>query len=188
MQSGFMKHFLFLFLFVSNAGASELEGKWRQDCSNSTMREEFFSGEEAIFSENSFFDALCSEPSFVFISKGKIRMGEKVVIPTDAREIDFTFESVSLLVLSAKHIARFNNEKMCGISHWVLGEKTDITGRVCSIFGGPTKAPERGSMRYGIYKVEKDSFLFFGKLTPEFDAKSPDKRPRVYDPFVYRKY
>ncbi|MNL66247.1 hypothetical protein D3C87_1906810 [compost metagenome] len=52
------------------------------------------------------------------------------------------------------------------------------------------KSPKVGDMRFGIYKIEENKEgdrLFFGRLTKDRDALSPERRPYLIDPRYYVK-
>ncbi|MNY70628.1 hypothetical protein D3C86_2088020 [compost metagenome] len=84
----------------------------------------------------------------------------------------------------------FNTRQVCGFTDWALDTPKDITGMTCKLFEdwSALKAPREGEMRFGTYKIEQNKEgdrLFFGRLTKDRDALSPEKRPHLLDPRYY---
>lgn len=168
------------------ADSTVLEGKWRQDCKNGTMREEVFSGNLATLTEMAFEDSLCSSPSSEFINEGRFVLGNLLPQPNKASEIDFEFLKVSVVIHSMPLASTYSQIGMCGIRDWKVGVPIEITGLTCAFFGSRSTVPKLGEKRYGVYRVLK-SYLFFGALSTEFDARTPARRPREYNPFAFVK-
>ncbi len=179
--------FIAIFAWQVTAQASPIDGVWRQECRSKIMREENIEGEKAILSENAFEDYLCSEPSYVILNEGTIVLGSELPSPAGAQEIDFTFKSVSIVLYSEPYVRHFNQASMCGLTNWIAGEPREITGLGCTFFGPRIKVPSRGDQRFGIFRLVNEDYLFFGALSPDQDASTPARRPKVYDPFAYRR-
>lgn len=181
-----MIHILLTSLLAFAADSSMLEGKWRQDCKNGTLREEIFSGNFATLFEKGFEDSLCSSPSSEFINEGRFVLGNPLPQPNKASEIDFEFLKVSVLLHSANLALTYNQLGMCGIRNWKVGVPIEVTGLTCAFFGSRSVVPKAGEKRYGVYRLMKN-YLFFGTLSSEFDARTPARRPREYNPYAFVK-
>jgi hypothetical protein len=175
-------------LFVMVAQAGELDGTWRQDCSRGFQREEKFQGGSAAYTERNFRDLECSKPAVETISRGAISLGGTVALPSGARELDFSFSSVSLKPLDERAAKEYRERILCGFRDWRANEEKLVTGRECDFFGlgSVVRIPAEGDRRFGVVKVSGEG-LFFGMLSPERDAGSPDRRPRELDPSPYRR-
>lgn len=165
--------------------ALALAGLFVQDCASGFRRSQDFSPSQVIYSEENFFDSACEELSVSSRSYGSYSLGEKV---GDARAIDFVFAKVTLEPSSAEVAAAYRGRALCGLTEWEQDKETEITGLRCDFLdnGGLFKVPSAGDIRYGIVKEEGDS-LRFGRLSPEFDGSSPERRPLFLDSRPYLK-
>jgi len=160
-----------------------LSGNYVQSCNSGLIRSESFSGAEVIFSEAVHYDRQCAAPSFTMRSYGSYSLGKAVEEPSGASEIDFIFIKLTITPDSAELAAAYRAHKVCGHSGWSESVENEVTGQACDFFlnGSPVRAPGSGEVRYGIFQLVGDS-LFFGALTPERNASSPDRRPLRLDP------
>lgn len=164
--------------------ALAIAGLFAQDCANGFRRSQDFRGDQVTYSEENFFDSACEEPSVSSRSYGSYSLGGPV---GDAREIDFVFAKVTLEPKSEAVASAYRARLLCGRSDWEEGRETEITGQACDFLnnGGYFNIPAAGDIRYGIVKEEENS-LRFGRLSPEFNGSSPERRPRFLDPVPYR--
>lgn len=170
-----------LFSLVAVAGIPE-DGIWRQDCRAAYQREERLFQDKIHFVETNFLDTKCLQPGLEIKSEGAIAWGAPVSSPADAFEADYEFEKIFVTVKSDTYKNYFNAKKVCGLEEWEIGQSVEVTGKHCGLF----RAPDAGDKRYGIYKVEA-GLLYFGKLTRERNASTPELRPRELDPSPYRR-
>lgn len=163
--------------------ALALAGFFVQECANGFRRSQDFRGEQVVYTEENFFDGACGEPSVASRSYGSYSLGELVA---DAREIDFVFEKVTLMPQSIAVAAAYRARALCGLSEWSENRETEITGLACDFLdnGSAFMVPAKGDARYGIVKVD-EAGLRFGRLSPQFDGSSPERRPRSLDPRPY---
>lgn len=166
--------------------AGQLEGAWSQACRNGVERTEHFSDHIATLWERFYEDAICSSSSIEIRANGLFSIGGLLRSPEGARELDFQFQAVSIRVLNERARRYFTEKKMCGYSQWSTGEWKEITGRICEFSSPSMQVPLAGEWRFGLYRIEKN-LLFFGKLSLEYDARTPERRPRVWDPFPYKR-
>lgn len=159
---------------------NELVGRWIQPCQNKAVREEVLENNIAALTENYFVDAVCTEPLLTFRNEGGL-------VAQDGK-MDFSFTRVTLALHSQALVEDFNDRAVCGYQNWIAGWERDITGMTCALFNPnkPAQSPKVGDMRYGIYKVE-DNKLFFGQLTLQNNAMTPETRPVTFDPRFYIK-
>lgn len=160
-----------------------LSGNYVQNCNSGLIRSESFSGAEVIFSEAVHRDHQCSTASFTMRSYGSYSLGKAVEQPSGASEIDFVFTKVTITPDSAELAASYRARMVCGLSNWSESVENEVTGQACDFFltGSPVRAPGSGDLRYGIFQLVGDS-LYFGALTAERNASSPDRRPLQLDP------
>ena len=172
---------VFLGMNPLTAAASPLEGKWRTDCFSGFQKTEIFRGSTVSLVEENFSQKNCEKLGLRISSVGQFILDEA------AGFIDFQFERVLLSVHNETYKNFYEQKSMCGIREWPLGLEQDITGLACDFFGQgkPVQVPIAGEARYGIYSL-KGKQLFFGKLSPERDGRSPDRRPAVLDPRFFR--
>lgn len=165
------------------------EGTYDQACRSGYARQEIFEGEEATYVERNFADSVCTDLSLEVRSRGRLSYGPALERPAGASAIDFQFLRVSLVPKKAWVADLYRARNLCGLSSWRVNEETEITGRSCDFYdlGRYAPVPEAGSVRYGIYRVEKDGSLYLGQLQPERDGSSPERRPRVFDPVPYQR-
>jgi hypothetical protein len=157
---------------------SELEGRWVQHCQNKAVREEVLQNNSATLTENYYLDSNCSEPLLTFRNEGGL-------VAQDGK-MDFSFTRVTIALHSQAFVEDFNERAVCGYQNWIAGWERDITGMTCALFNSskPAQSPNVGDMRYGVYKVEGEK-LFFGQLTLQHNALTPEKRPITFDPRFY---
>ncbi|MNK99835.1 hypothetical protein D3C87_1202510 [compost metagenome] len=163
---------------ISMALPQELEGRWVQPCQNKAVREEVLQNNTAALTENYYLDAACSEPLLTFRNEGGLQAQDG--------KMDFAFTRVTIALHSSALVDDFNDRAVCGYQNWIAGLERDITGMTCALFNPnkPAASPQVGDMRYGIYKVE-DNRLYFGQLTLQHNAMTPEKRPITFDPRFY---
>lgn len=156
-----------------------LQGVWRQDCTNRASRAENFQADKVVLTESFFNDDKCASDFLHFINEGTF------MLPASG-QMDFQFTSVRLKITDESLVKNLNSRSVCGFQDWKLNEEKEISGRLCEIFiiGSPQKIPTVGDMRYGIYRLDNDR-LYFGKLTRDENAMTPEKRPTNYDPRFY---
>jgi hypothetical protein len=183
-----------------------LDGLWLQSCSSAFARLERFSSSHAELIETSFTDRFCTSPQLSIISSGSIHLGGTAILPEGASKIDFIFEKVEITVQSPRTLAFFNDKHLCGFTDWQLNAPKEVTGLSCDFFDNnqPFMIPVKGEKRYGIYQLKTDSRpsstkssqsntndsihedqLYFGKLTPEENAKTESTRPTTLDSRFY---
>ena len=172
---------MLIFLILNQflwAQAPSLEGRWVQPCQNKVVREELFQGPSVALTEFYFSDGACTTPLLTFRNQGGFQ--------ADSGLIDFSFEQVFIGVYHEAIIADFNDRKVCGFNDWSAGNEKLVSGLKCEIYGpgAGIQVPPPGQKRYGIYKIIGD-LLYFGRLTLEYDALSPEKRPTDFDTRYY---
>lgn len=157
-----------------------LEGLWSQDCLRQASRHEYFQDTQVTLTERYFRDTHCTKEALTFESLGEFNAQDG--------KIDFAFHKISIAVQDLHSMLDFNSRKVCGIDTWDRGVAQEVTGLYCEIYGTGLgiQVPPAGQKRYGIYKIEGD-LLFFGKLSPEKDASSPEKRPIEFDGRFFRR-
>jgi hypothetical protein len=167
-------------IFSNWAKASTLDGFWFRACQNGVVQTQEFSGAQNFADELFFEDANCTRPLMTFTNSGFSRY--------QGQNIDFQFESVSLLVASDRMVMDYNNRKVCGKNDWQKNSRVVITGLQCALFQNNrlVQIPRKGDMRYGIWKVESTR-LFFGRLSQQEDGTVPSKRPTQWDTRAYIK-
>jgi hypothetical protein len=160
-----------------------IAGLFTQDCASGFRRSQDFRGDRVIYSEENFFDPACAEPSVASRSYGSYSLGGPA---GEAREIDFVFERVTLEPKTEAVAASYRARALCGITGWEKDRETEITGLACDFLGngGNFSVPAAGDIRYGIVR-EEERGLRFGRLSPEFNGSSPERRPRFLDPVPY---
>ena len=179
---------LLLLLLPTLALASPLDGAWRQPCRAGYQREEQIAGSHAVLAETNFRDSACTQPSLRIESRGLLFPGGNVILPIGAHELDFVFVGVRLTPLDQAAAAYYESMQLCGLRGWKVNEPQEIGGLFCDFYGLdlPVRVPEAGLRKFGVVKLEGDS-LYLGRLSPERDASSPDKRPLELDPEPYRR-
>lgn len=168
-----------------------LLGLFAQDCREGQLRsEEFLASGQAIYTERAHFEAACRTPALEIRSYGSFAAGEILPKPAGARALDFIFSRVTARLVHASAVADYNRRRVCGLDSWILGEEVSITGLRCELGGGPGLAwrvPTAGTARYGVYTLSASGEeLFFGRLSPERDASTPERRPESWDSFPYK--
>lgn len=165
-----------------------LDGDWRQECRNGLRREEHFRADMVEFIERNFRERACQNPAVESISRGTISLGPQVEIPSGASAIDFTFSSVSLRPLDEAAALSWNLRSMCGIQSWRMGEELEVSGKECDFLGlgKPIKVPSSGDKKFGVFLLHENS-LFLGRLSPERDGSSSERRPLELDPVPYQR-
>ena len=155
----------------------DLVGTWVQPCKQKAVRTEVFTEQTASLTEVYYLDSNCSEPLIAFKNDGDVT--------ARAGEMDFRFTRVTMTLFHSDFVEDYNARAVCGLSDWQLGVEKEITALPCALFTAkPTQTPRAGDMRYGIYMIQ-DNRLYFGKLSLERNAMSPEKRPREFDVRFY---
>ena len=176
-----MLNILFLSQFLwAQPSLPSLEGHWIQPCQTQATREEAFHGQDVTLSENYFYKPDCSQPLMTIGNLGTFTI--------DGQNMDFTYQKVTITLKDDLMIQDFNSRTVCGFYDWKLNEERDVTGLRCAIITGgkALQMATPGNKRFGIYKIEGD-LLYFGRLEPDHDALSPEKRPITFDPRYYIK-
>ena len=166
-----------------------LQGSWQQDCQRGLVREEHFQDSSVKFVERNFWDSACQSSAAEAISHGTILLGDPVEKPAGASAIDFTFSSVFLKPLDERAASSWNARAVCGIRSWQSGEEMEVTGKECDFLGlgKAVRVPSSGDKKFGVISLTEEG-LFFGRLSPQRDASSPDRRPLELDPRPYRRF
>jgi hypothetical protein len=176
-----------LFSFSAQANQfSDFQGIWKQECQGAKQKQEEFQGDIVTLTENYFSAINCQgEKTLSFFSSGSYSL------PNSQRSegilpMDFTFQKVEVIAWREKTVEIYNQVKMCERDDWRVGEKQDITGRLCEIYipGKLIRAPQAGDKRFGIYMLEEND-LYFGKLSSKENGLSPDKRPSQLEAFPF---
>jgi hypothetical protein len=164
--------------FMAVGLPQEIEGRWVQPCQNKVIREEVLRDNTATLIENYYQDTACAVPLLTFTNEGGLQ--------AQNGKMDFSFTRVTIALHSQVFVEDFNDRAVCGYQNWIAGLERDITGMTCALFSpsNPAPSPKAGDMRYGIYKVE-DNKLYFGQLTLQHNALTPEKRPITFDPRFY---
>lgn len=183
-----------------------LQGTWMQPCHQSMVRKEIFQHSAVRFVETKYIDDQCQSGFLEFSSEGHFVVvdesmeTQKFHFPSDPRLeltlnpaldppghfMDFTFHRVTLRPLSKAAVDWMNEQKFCGLANWKKEKSQNVSGKICQFSGGQVRVPAEKEMRYGIFRVEQD-FLFLGRLSPEADGSSSEKRPNSWDPIPYQK-
>lgn len=165
------------------------DGQYEQGCQAGYRRAEIIAGENAVYVEKNFADPFCRELSLEIRSYGLLTYGEAVPRPAGAAAIDFLFQRVTLTPKQEWVARLYRDRRLCGLSEWSVGQETEITGRSCDFFGVGrfSPVPEGGAVRYGVYRQEQNGNLYMGKLRPERDGLTPERRPQELDPFPYER-
>jgi hypothetical protein len=114
--------------------------------------------------------------------------GGNVILPIGASELDFLFVGVRLIPRDHAAAAYYESVALCGLKGWKINEPKEIGGRLCDFLGlgEPFQVPRAGLKKFGVVKMEGDA-LYFGRLSPERDGSSAEKRPLDLDPLPYRR-
>ncbi len=175
-----MPNFAKINLFVLILGlplisaAQIASGFWSTGCQNGLKKEQIYGRNNRVITTESFFqDKNCTDESFRFQTIGLVSY-----YSTSDGFIDFLYEEIYLTVFKQNVISGFNSRKVCGYTDWATTQAQNITGLKCAIFNlnRPTKIPSAGETKYGIYH-SNDGKLYYGPLTQELNATSPEKRP-----------
>lgn len=165
------------------------DGRYVQACQDGYHREEIFAADEAVYVERNFADSACASLSLEVRSYGRVEYVGQLEKPADANGIDFEFTRVTLTPKTQWVADLYRERTVCGIDSWALDREEEITGRFCDFYGlGRFSAvPQAGDHRYGIYRLDKEGSVYFGRLEPWSDGTSPERRPRAWDPAPYRR-
>lgn len=176
---------IFVFGFQAHVAHAEeanaLVGKWIQECQGGKLKlEDFSSNQDVTLVETYHSKANCETEVMSVRSIGTYVL--------DAAKIDFTFSAVVVRLTSTSLAEKYSSLETCGIKQWTTEKDIEITGKKCDLFGfGKTyQVPFKGEVRYGIYGIYED-LLFFGALSKQYDATTPEKRPIYLDNRGYRK-
>jgi len=172
---------------LAQADSAIVDGTYEQACRAGYARQEIFAGENAIYVEKNFADGGCKNLSLEIRSYGRVVYSGALEFPRGASAIDFSFLKVTLVPAQEWVADLYRKRNLCGVSNWRVGEETEITGRSCDFFGLGrfAQVPEAGEPRFGIYAQEANGTLYLGQLHPERDGKTPERRPRNFDPYPY---
>lgn len=168
---------------------SPLDGVWLQPCQDRALRLEVISGERAALTEANYLDNICHHPKIALTSEGRLTLPS----PQAAQgNIDFYFDSVTLTLLETGLVKLFNEKAICGFPQWELNQPHEITGGECDLFqtGKAVHIPKKDDARFGIYSLppeENGQILLFGRLTPQQNGSTPERRPSELDPRAYRR-
>ncbi|MFS4458063.1 hypothetical protein [Bdellovibrio sp. HCB2-146] len=164
---------LFIVVPALSAIPQDLVGTWVQPCKQKAVRTEVFSEETASLTEVYYLDNNCSQPLIAFQNDGEV--------VASAGEMDFRFTRVAMTLFHSDFVDDYNARAVCGFTDWQLGVEKEITALPCALFTAkPTQTPRAGDMRYGIYMIQANR-LYFGKMTMQRNALSPEKRPNEFD-------
>lgn len=163
---------------ASKASPALLEGEWIRPCENGVIRSETFSRNTVIFGERFHYDRACAQGAFELLMGG--------LYGVRAHEMDFRSTDALAKPLDERIAMTWNQQAVCGFRDWKVGEAKLVTAMACDFFslGSPFQVPPRGLLRYGIWKIEGNR-LYLGLMTAEFDASTPQKRPREWDSRAY---
>lgn len=166
---------LVLILILSSITKAQItSGLWSTGCQNGLKKEQVYRANNRVVSTESFFqDQNCADESFRFQTIGLVNYYK-----TSESFVDFLYEEIHLSIFKQNVIADFNARKVCGLSDWAIARAQNITGLKCAIFNlnKPTQIPAAGEIKYGIFQIDHDK-LYYGKLSRELNATSPEKRP-----------
>ena len=187
-----MPNFAKINLFVLILGlplisaAQITSGLWSTGCQNGLKKEQIYGHNNRVITTESFYqDKNCTDESFRFQTIGLVSYysayhstSENVAVSENY--IDFLYEEIYLTVFKQNVILDFNSRKVCGYTDWAAAQAQPITGLKCAIFNlnRPTKIPSAGETKYGIFHSNNGK-LYYGQLTQELNATSPEKRPNL---------
>lgn len=187
MNSNSIKSLLKLLVLITGvialpfwAEATIPEGLWVSACNGGLLKTQTIdSAFHSKTTEQFHQDRSCQRLSFEFITRGELSFSQD-------QNIDFTYSEIQLVLYINEVVQDFNERQVCGFTNWKTGKAQIITGLACTLFNAnkPTRIPNAGDMKYGIYKIENEH-LFFGKLTQEKDGSSSERRPLEYDGQFY---
>ena len=149
-------------------------GLWSTGCQNGLKKEQIYGRNNRVFTNEGFYqDKDCTEESFRFQTIGLVSY-----YPSSEFFIDFLYEEIFLTVFKQNVVLDFNLRKVCGYTDWAASQAQNITGLQCAVFNlnRPTKIPSAGETKYGIFQSVEGK-LYYGKLSQELNASSPEKRP-----------
>lgn len=161
-------------------GRENLDGKWLTPCINEGQDFEQHTtevnGSQFSVTGKIFQDANCQSPTFqVFVTTTSQTVGDSQIL-AGAKEVNHIYSKIAFTALNTQYVEVFNSQHFCGASDWQVGVAKDITGLTC----GNESIPKVGDSAYDIYSL-KEGKLYFGKVTEEFNGKTPEKRPRQLD-------
>ena len=171
--------FVFIFALHFKSEAQVTSGFWSTGCQNGLKKEQIYGHNNRVITTESFYqDKKCIDESFRFQTIGFVSYYSSESYSTSETFIDFLYEEIFLTVFKQNVISDFNSRKVCGYTDWARTEAQNITGLKCAVFNlnSPTKIPSAGEIKYGIFQSTEGK-LYYGKLTQELNASSPEKRP-----------
>ena len=170
-------NFVLLLLAPLAAKAGVPAGLYKVFCKRGVVKEQSYLNGQVALKEMFFKDAACTQSYLTFETRGEVEYEENF-----AQNINFTYKKIFLTLENHDLVENFNSRKVCGFSDWQINQKSEITGLDCAIFNSDTasKIPSEGEMRYGIYLL-KDNRLYYGKMSPQFDSSTREKRPESFD-------
>lgn len=183
-----MKYILIILTISLNLLALSLDGVWQTDCLNGNQKIQVIKEPQIYTFEVFFKDQDCKTRSFYFLNQGLFSKDNRKRNPTNFKNMDYIFDSVSLNIHTSEIIESFNKQGMCGDTNWILNRNHDITGKKCFFFSATTKhqVPFKNEARFGIYEL-KNNQLYFGKINSKNNALTPTTRPIELDPRYYYK-
>lgn len=180
-MSKFSKIILFVLILAAHfkSEAQITTGFWSTGCQNGLKKEQIYGHNNRVITTESFYqDKNCLDESFRFQTIGLVSYYSSENYSTPENFIDFLYEEIFLTVYKQNVISDFNSRKVCGYTDWATTQAQNITGLKCAIFNlsRPTQIPRAGEIKYGIFQ-SNDGKLYYGKLSQELNASSPEKRP-----------
>lgn len=171
---------LSIFVAAQTQAASPLDGQWSQNCLNGNYQEKIFSENYVQAFDHFFSDKNCQTPLVTFESDGDISL--------ETQNIDFKFSRVITTLHDIQLAEKYNLRQNCGLTQWTVGTPQDTTGLACDHFmlGRNYMSPNSGDMKYGIWKIENGT-LYFGQMTRERNANSPETRPIEFNSKGFKK-
>lgn len=171
----FLSVFSLLFSGLTSYAQTPLEGIWLRPCLNKGAAHiQIFTGLKNRADDLFYEDLNCTVPAMTFINIGHFKIQDQ--------QIDYEFESVSIVLYTDRLVKSYNDRAVCGKSDWEKNSITVITGLRCALFQENyfVQVPKAGDKRFGIWKIEEDS-LFFGALSQQENGSTPEKRPTAFD-------
>ena len=166
-------HSYFFIFFISSCGDNKeefsdtdtttttvLEGTWVSSCSTSNHVDETFTfSAQTISNTAQIYDENCSIVSYKWNISATFAIGSDYTLNdgTTGTQIDITFSSVTVTLLTDSSVTSFNNDSYCGITTWEKDVPTSITGLTC----GDSTTPTTGTVLKDGFKLS-GSTLYFG--------------------------
>ena len=167
--------------------SSDLEGQWVQPCEKGLERTQHFKASHSHLLESFYLDHQCTKPFMQLRTTGQFS--------TQGAHIDFIFTRVSVRLLDAAQVLKFNTRAVCGFTKWEINKFYDVSGRICDLLllGHAFEVPPPGEKRFGIFRIQESDLhhsrlLFFGQGNAKLNSTTPEKRPQTYQsqPFFFQ--